>query len=146
MATLSELQEEWKIDCNIDGNHLDDASLRTPHLHSKYISYLTETRLKLSKTKSDYNKLRKLKFRYYRGELSKEECVDLNWRQYQGCKPLKTEMNELLNGDEHITEMDLKIEYLGTMIALLESILWSIKDRTWSIRSAVDYKKFLAGG
>ena len=145
MATLSELQEEWKVDCQIDGNHLDDASLRTPHLHAKYISYLTEVRLKMSKIKSEYNKLRKIKFRYYRGELSKEECLELSWKQYQGCKPLKTEMAELLNGDEHILEMDLKIEYLTTMIALLESILWSIKDRTWILSNITKNRIFMSG-
>jgi len=145
MTTLSEIQEQWKIDCEIDSNHLDDSSLSTPKLHSKYIAYLTEVKLKLSKTKAESNKLRKIKFRYYRGELSKEECDEMGWRQYQGNKPLKTEMNEFLNGDEHLVDMELKIDYLNVTISTTESILWAIKDRTSIIKSIIDNRKFMAG-
>jgi len=107
---------------------------------------LMNTKLRFSKTKVDYNTLRKNKFRYYRGELSRQELLDLGWEQWQYTKPLKNEMDEFLKGDEHITAMDLKLEYLTATIYLLESILKSIADRTWSIKNCIQYKAFLAGG
>lgn len=146
MATIEEIQNLWDIDSNIDSNHLDDESVKTAKLHAKYISILMNTKLRYSKSKVDYNTLRKNKFRYYRGELSKQELLDLGWQQWQFTKPLKNEMDEFLKGDEHITAMDLKIEYLTTTIYLLESILKSIADRTWSIKNCIQYKAFLAGG
>ena len=146
MATIEEIQNLWDIDSNIDSNHLDDESVKTAKLHAKYISLLMNTKLRYSKTKVDYNTLRKNKFRYYRGELSKQELTDLGWDQWQYTKPLKNEMDEFLKGDSDITAMDLKLEYLTATIYLLESILKSISDRTWSIRNCISYKTFLAGG
>tara|TARA_B110000503_G_C7051313_1_gene372448 strand:- start:501 stop:941 length:441 start_codon:yes stop_codon:yes gene_type:complete len=146
MATIEEIQLLWDIDSTIDSNHLDDESVKTSKLHAKYISLLMNTKLRFSKTKVDYNTLRKNKFRYYRGELSKQELTDLGWEQWQFIKPLKNEMDEFLKGDSEITTMDLKIEYLTASIYLLESILKSISDRTWSIKNCITYKAFLAGG
>ena len=146
MATIDEIQNLWDIDSNIDSHHLDDESVKTSKLHSKYISLLMGTKLRFSKTKVDYNTLRKNKFRYYRGELSRQELLDLGWDQWQYTKPLKNEMDEFLKGDSDITAMDLKLEYLTASIYLLESILKSIADRTWSIRNCIQYKAFLAGG
>jgi len=146
MATLDEITALWDIDSTIDSNHLDDESVKTAKLHAKYISLLMNTKLRYSKTKVDVNTLRKNKFRYYRGELSKQELTELGWDQWQYTKPLKNEMDEFLKGDSDITAMDLKLEYLTATIYLLESILKSIADRTWSIRNCISYKTFLAGG
>jgi hypothetical protein len=146
MATIEEIQNLWDIDSSIDSNNLDNESVKTAKLHAKYISLLMNTKLRYSKTKVDYNTLRKNKFRYYRGELSKQELIELGWEQWQYTKPLKNEMDEFLKGDSDITAMDLKLEYLTSTIYLLESILKSIADRTWSIRNCISYKTFLAGG
>ena len=146
MTTLDEITALWDVDSTIDSNHLDDESVKTAKLHAKYISLLMNTKLRYSKTKVDVNTLRKNKFRYYRGELSKQELTELGWEQWQFTKPLKNEMDEFLKGDSDITSMDLKLEYLTASIYLLESILKSIADRTWSIRNCISYKTFLAGG
>ena len=146
MTTLDEITALWDVDSTIDSNHLDDESVKTAKLHAKYISLLMNTKLRYSKTKVDVNTLRKNKFRYYRGELSKQELTELGWEQWQFTKPLKNEMDEFLTGDSDITSMDLKLEYLTATIYLLESILKSIADRTWSIRNCISYKTFLAGG
>ena len=54
-------------------------------------------------------------------------------------------MDEFLTGDEDLNTMKVKIEYLETMIYLLESILTQIKARDWQLKTAVEWKKFLAG-
>jgi hypothetical protein len=106
---------------------------------------LVESKLKLIKLRQEYANLRTLKFRYYRGELSRAELTELNWTQCQLGKPLKSEMDEILKGDTDLTTIETKIEYIVSMIYMLESILNSIKDRTWSIRNAIEFKKFQAG-
>jgi hypothetical protein len=89
--------------------------------------------------------LRKNKFRLYRGELSRDELTDLGWEQWQGVKPLKNEMDEFLSGDTELNTLRVKIDYLETMIYFLESVLGQIKARDWQIKSAIEWKKFLAG-
>jgi len=143
--TLEELQTLWDSDCEIDDNYLGENSTATPKLHAKYVRHLVNVKLKHTKLSSDYNILRKNKFRYYRGELSRQELEDLGWQQWQGVKPLKNEMDEFLTGDTDLNTMKVKIEYLETMIYFLESVLQQIKARDWQIKTAVEWKRFLAG-
>jgi len=142
---IEQLQEEWDKDCEIDDNYLGENSTATPKLHAKYVKILVQVKLKHTKLSSDYNLTRKNKFRYYRGELSREELQDLQWDQWQGVKPIKNEMDEFLKGDVELNTMEIKIKYLETMIYFLESVLQQIKARDWQIKTAVEWKKFLAG-
>lgn len=143
--TLDELQQMWEKDCEIDDNYLGENSTLTPKLHAKYVKLLVNTKLKHTKLQADYSLLRKNKFRYYRGELSRDELIQLGWQQWQGIKPLKNEMDEFLQGDTELVTIKIKIDYLETMIYFLESVLGQIKARDWQIKTAVEWKKFLAG-
>lgn len=142
---IEQIQDMWEADAEIDDNYLGEHATKTPKLHAKYIKLLVGVKLKHTKLSSDYNMLRKAKFRYYRGELSREELTDLGWSQWQGVKPLKNEMDEFLQGDTELNTLRVKIDYLETMIYLLESILTQIKARDWQLKSAITWKQFLAG-
>jgi hypothetical protein len=142
---IEEIQNMWETDCHIDDNHLGEQATQTPKLHSKYIKELINYKLKLTKLKSDYNTLRKSKFRYFRGEMSRDELKEVGWDQWQGVKPLKNEMDEFLSGDTDLNTINTRIEYLETGIYLLESILNQIKSRDWEIKSHIEWKRFLAG-
>lgn len=142
---IEQLQEQWDNDCSIDENFLGEYATATPKLHAKYLKLLVGVKLKHTKYSSDYNILRKNKFRYYRGELSRDELTDLGWAQWQGVKPLKNEMDEFLQGDTQLNTMKVKIDYLETMIYFLESVLTQIKARDWQIKTHVEWKRFLAG-
>lgn len=143
--TLDEMQQEWDKDCAIDDNYLGENSTATPKLHAKYVRLLVNTKLKHTKLSSDYNILRKNKFRYYRGELSRDELTALDWNQWQGVKPLKNEMDEFLSGDTDLNTSKVRIDYLETMIYFLESVMGQIKARDWQIKSHIEWKRFLAG-
>ena len=142
---IEQLQDEWDKDCEIDDNFLGEHATKTPKLHAKYIRLLVNVKLKHTKLQSDYNLLRKNKFRYYRGELSREELQTLDWGQWQGIKPLKNEMDEFLQGDTDLNTLRVKIDYLETMIYFIESVLGQIKARDWQLKSAIQWKMFLAG-
>jgi len=142
---IDEIQDMWEQDCSIDDNYLGEAATITPKFHSKYIKLLIEAKLKLSKYNSDYNQLRKTKFRYYRGEMTRQELSELQWEQWQGVKPLKNEMDEHLTGDTELNNIQMRIEYLNSMIYLLESILGQIRSRDFQIKNGIEWKKFLAG-
>jgi hypothetical protein len=142
---IEEIQDAWEADSAIDDNYLGEASTSTPKLHAKYIKLLIGTKLKHTKYKTDYNVVRKNKFRYYRGELSRQELQDLGWEQWQGVKPLKNEMDEFLSGDDDLNKMGVRIEYLEAMIYLLESILGQIRSRDYQVKNGIEWKRFLAG-
>jgi hypothetical protein len=70
---------------------------------------------------------------------------DEEWVQYQGNKPLKNEMDELLQCDEVLISLEDKIEYFKTMIYTLEQIIRSLNSRTWDIKSGIEWSKFTNG-
>lgn len=142
---LSEIQEEWKKDSQISEIDLGRESLKTPQLHSKYLTFLSNAKLRLRKEESKYFNLRRLKYKYYRGEMSRDELEELSWIQFQGNKPLKNEMDEYLQCDEELNTCMDNIEYLKTSIYTLEQIIRSINSRTWDIKSAIEYVKFTSG-
>lgn len=135
----------WEQDSRIDETNLGRESTRVPTLHAKYLVYLSKVKLQLRKAESDYYNTRRLKYRYYRGEMSKDELEDNGWVQWQGNKPLKNEMDEFLQCDQHLIELQDKVEYFKTVIYTLEQILRSINSRTWDIKSAIEWSKFTNG-
>ena len=143
--TLEELQNAWSEDCIIDDNHLDSESVNTAKLHSKYLNHLIRHKLKLAKMKADYNTLRQSKFRYYRGEMTKEELQLTGWPQWQGVKPLKNEMDEFLSGDNDLNSLEIKANYIQCIVDFLDSVMNQIKARDWQIRNSIEWKKFISG-
>ena len=89
--------------------------------------------------------MRRLKYRYYRGELTQSELEKLNLEQYMGTKPLKNEMEEFMTCDVDLNMLTDKIEYYKTVVFTLEQILRSINSRTWDIKSAIEWNKFTNG-
>lgn len=143
--TLDEVLEMWDSDCNIDDDHLDKESVNTAKLHSKYLRILMQHKVKAAALNVEYSNLRQKKFRWYRGEMSRDELKDLSWNQWQGIKPLKNEMEEFLTGDQDLNRINAKLEYINCMVNAVESILNQIKARDWQIRNSVEFKKFISG-
>jgi len=143
--TLEELQNAWAEDCIIDDNHLDSESVNTAKLHSKYLNHLIRYKLELAKMKAYYNTLRQSKFRYYRGEMTKEELQLNGWNQWQGVKPLKNEMDEFLSGDNDLNKLEIKANYIQCIVDFLDSVMNQIKARDWQIRNSIEWKKFISG-
>lgn len=143
--TLDELLEMWDTDTDINDAHLDRASLGTAKLHSKYLRMLMQFKMKIAALNSEYNNLKQLKFRYYRGEMSREELSARGWSQWQGVKPLKNELDQFLTGDADLIKITLKVDYIKVMIEALELIIKQIGARDWQIRNAITYKQFMAG-
>lgn len=142
---LSEIQSEWSNDSKINELELGREAVKVPTLHAKYLSLLSNVKLQLRKAESDYSNMRRVKYRYYRGELSRDELEKLNLQQYLGNKPLKNEMDEFLVCDEDLNLLTDKVDYYKTVVYTLEQILRSINSRTWDIKSAIEWNKFTNG-
>jgi hypothetical protein len=145
MVDLDKLQTMWQQDCKIDDINLEKESLNTPNLHAKYVVILSTAKLNLQKERSDYFKLRRYKWRYFRGELSQRELEELGWEQYLGSKPLKNEMDEHLDGDFDLIKKKDKIAYWETVVDFVERVLRSVNSRGWDIKNAIEWHKFTNG-
>lgn len=142
---LSNLQEMWAEDSKISETNLGHESAKTPTLHAKYLNFLTSVRLNLRKAESDYLNCRRKKYKYYRGEMSREELENEGWSQWQGAKPLKNEMDEFLETDQDLISFQDKVEYYKTVLYQLEQIIRSLNSRTWDIKNSIEWQKFTNG-
>lgn len=145
MPTLTELQEMWKNDAIMDESNLGRCSAEIPLLHAKYLEYLCQSKLQLRMATAKYLRLRRDKIKYYKGEMTREELVERGWQQYQGIKPLKSEMNEILQLDEDLIVQEDKVTYLETVILFLESVMKSINSRTWDTKNCISWLSLQAG-
>lgn len=143
---LSELQHEWQQDCEIDLVDLAEAASAVPKLHAKYVTKLSKARLSFRKAESEYYRLRRTKERYFKGELTKEELESYGWDQYQYNKPLKAEMEQIINADLDVITATDKVEYWRTVLVFLEQVMKSINSRTWDVKNAIEWKKLMMGG
>lgn len=142
---IEQIKTEWARDSEIDQLNIGSESLKNAKLHSKYVNELADWKILAADKQNDYNMLRKVKFRYYRGELSKDELTKYGLVQYQGPKHLKNEMNEILDGDMELCQCKNEVESAQIAISLLESIIKSIFSRGFDIKNYIDYEKFRSG-
>jgi len=142
---LSEIQDLWTKDAKINELDLGKSSIQIAELHAKYLNILTNTKLQLRKCEADYLRLRRSKFKYYRGEMTREELEELGWNQFQGLKPLKNEVEDIVNCDEDVIRCIDKVEYMKAMLYQLEQIIRSLNGRGWEIKNSIEWLKFTQG-
>ena len=140
-----ELMEEWRLDCIIDQTQLMSTMTRHPMLHSKYLTHLQTYKIQLRKCIMKYQSMRVLRQRYYNGEMTKEMLDEQGWNQYLVKKPMKSEMEALLDGSPDLQLLQEKSLYIESLVSASESILKDINSRYFLFTNVVAYEKFLAG-
>ena len=137
---LEDIQELWTSDCVLDDLQLDVESTRIPELHNKYFKIFSDEKLRLVKYESKMKELSKLKWLYYTGKLDKDSLDKLEWEPFElDIKSRnKLDIDRFLNSDKDIIEMQEKIEYQKEKINYLESIIKTIINRNFLIKSIID--------
>lgn len=143
--SIEQLKEEWHKDCIISQNDIGYESLKTASLHAKYLDELFYYRNKVLAIEKQYNAMRKLRTRYYRGELTHAELVDNNWPQYNGPKLAKTETDTFLSGDEELVAMKYNLDLVKNIVTYIESIMKQISTRTYDIKNFLLDRQFTTG-
>lgn len=144
MLKLENILEEWTKDCNIDEARLSSEIVGIPKLHAKYIRHLNDHKLASIKAKIDYDKLKNLLTEYYNGNLDKETLDELGWEQFD-LKLMKSGVERYINSDERLNKLLYKKSYHDQVSSTCEQILNELKNRTWQLKTVVDYNKFLSG-
>lgn len=145
MLTNEELMKSWETDCKIDRTDLLSVMYSHPILHSKYLTYLQDYKIGLRKIVAKYQSQRVLRQRYYNGELTKEILDTQGWDQYLVKRPIKSEMEALLDASPDLQLLQEKSLYIESLVQSCESILKDINSRYFLFKNMVEYEKFLAG-
>lgn len=142
--TLEEIFENWANDSVIDKAQLDNESLNTPILHSKYLKLYSLERLSLQRLEAEYKILYKLKSEYFAGTLDIDTIRERGWEQNPKMI-LKSDINMHIEADPEIQKLTLKIGLQREKISTLDSILKTIGNRGFQIKNALDWNRLMNG-
>ena len=145
---LDEILKMWSEDVKIDDLNLDEETTKSAKLHSKYLELFTLAKLQLKRNETEMNKLRKNKWLYFSGKMTKEEMDKLGWQYdpFNGMtKPLKSDLDMYYNSDEDIIRVAGKIDYQKMMVEVLEEIMNNLRWRHTNIKNILEFKKFTSG-
>lgn len=142
--TIDELRTMASTDLMMDNTELDIESMKTPQLHNKYLILFGDEKLILGKYTSDLNVLKRNKWLYYTGKLSREQLEAFEWEPFN-LTILKTDIDKFMDADEDIILLSNKILLQKEKVSYLEGVVKIINNRQWSIRSSIDWLKFTQG-
>jgi hypothetical protein len=139
--------EEWKKDCRIDPNTLDESSRVTPELHAKYLGLHSRAKLKLKDAEFKQKDLLKYKWLWFNGKLSQDEIETRGWDHdpFNGLKILKGDMEQFFEADSDLVASEARIQYLKTVVETLREIVTNLNWRHQTIGNMIRYKQFEAG-
>jgi hypothetical protein len=141
---LDEIIEQWSIDSKIDPFNLGNESIAIAQLHHKYYQmYLIEKATYFSLEKQ-YKKLKLQKYEFYTQGPSKQSD-QFNWQLPPIGKVLKNEVNMYIEADDDLLELDTRIKFQLEKVSYIESIIKSLTNRGFQIKSAIEYERFKMG-
>jgi|TARA_B100000809_G_C14924679_1_gene454659 c-di-GMP-related signal transduction protein len=147
-VNIEEVLKMWKDDSVIDEFKLDDVTIKTARMHSKYLELITIAKMGRKKRDFEYKTLLKDKWLYYEGKLSREQIDEFGWEYdpYKGLnKPLKGQMNYYYDADSDIQKMQALTEYDKVLIETLEEIMNTIRWRHQNIGNIIKWRAFESG-
>lgn len=141
---LEQIFEMWHQDSKIDHTELSHEALRIPQLHHKYFQVYSHERLVLRKYEAELKRLKLDKYEFYTQGPTPETHAK-GWQLPPIGKIIKSDVGQYVDSDKDIIELTLKVGVQQEKIELLDSIIRSLNNRGYLIKSAIDFEKFKVG-
>ena len=143
MSKLDELLEMWAKDSVIDRTEPGKELTNIPQLHSKYLNILSRHRLLAKEAEFKYNRMKKVKWEYYTGKMDDESLKHHGWEPFPFV--LKSEITTYFDSDEDLNRLVASKMLHDEIVDVCQSILKELNNRTWELRSYIDWEKFVQG-
>jgi len=138
---LEKIQSMWEKDSVIDDVMLDQASLKIPQLHQKYLCLRSEYTLLSKKKAQELKKLQHSKWLYYSGKAAPEEYE----AQPFPHKVIKSDVIHWVQVDKDIVNVEMKLEYYETVLGVLNEILKQVHQMSYNIKNCIQWRTFVGG-
>jgi hypothetical protein len=102
---------------------------------------LTKFKLMLSRNESEFHITKKQKWEYYTGKADPSVYAEKPFN----LKILRQDVDKYIDSDEDIIKLKQKSDYLNTVVDFLDRTVRQISNRTFTIKNAIDWKKFISG-
>jgi hypothetical protein len=148
MIDLATIQKMWDIDAVLDPINIDNTTVDTSVLHAKYMKLYNMGRMTLKKREQRQTVLKKEKWLYYTGKMSKGEMDAKGWAYdpFDGhTKPLKSELNYYINADEDVQKIMGRVAYAEERVEVLKEIMDTMRWRGNHIKNIIEFRKFVSG-
>ena len=132
---LDTLNDMWEKDSPLDDEKLDHDSLSIPKLHAKYLRLYNNFVTLKDQAELEVKRTYRDRWEYYTGKSEKPFPVKL----------IKTDVAIYLEADQEYQKSVLKAKYLNQMVEAIKTILSAINNRSFHIKNAVEFAKFLKG-
>ena len=132
---LETLNDMWEKDSQLDDEKLDHDYLAIPKLHAKYLRLYNNFVTLRDQAELDVKRTYRDRWEYYTGKSEKPFPVKL----------IKTDIAIYLEADQEYQKSVLKAKYLNQMVEAIKTILSAINNRSFHIKNAVEFAKFLKG-
>jgi len=142
---LSDIEEQWAVDCRIDSQDLVNEGIRSPLLHAKYHKILNYEKIVLIQMERDLKRLR-LQFQNH-AAVPDRRGMETGFLSTVGPthRIIKTDIPKFEAGDEVLTKHEADRDLQTSKVKYLESILWQIAQRKDHIANANKTKAFESG-
>lgn len=144
MLNLEEILKVWEKDAIVDRLEPGKELIEIPKLHKKYLKELVDHRMAARRATSNLLKMRRLKYDYYSGRLTKEELTIHGWEPF-GYKTLKADVGAYIDSDEDIIKLQDQEFYHNETVRAIESIMKELNQRTWQIKEFCQWERFING-
>ena len=132
---LDTLNDMWEKDSPLDDEKLDHDSLSIPKLHAKYLRLYNNFVTLKDQAELEVKRTYRDRWEYYTGKSEKPFPMKL----------IKTDVAIYLEADQEYQKSVLKAKYLNQMVEAIKTILSAINNRSFHIKNAVEFAKFLKG-
>lgn len=139
------LFSEWEKDADIDKTDLANEALKIPKLHHKYYRLLVTEKSRLKKLESEYKKLRLEKTEFFT-QGHDDETRTKGWKLPAKGIIIKSDIPMYLDADQDLIDVSLQIGIQQEKVEFLESIIKTLNNRGYIIKTAVDFIRFTMGG
>ena len=105
------------------------------------MKHLTKFKLMLSKAEAEFAQTKKTLWEYYTG---KADASVYAQRPFN-IKLLRQDVEQYIFSDEEYIKAKQKVDYLNACVDFLDRTIRQITNRTFTIKNAIDWRKFTSG-
>ena len=145
MKTIEDILQESETDLFIDKANLDSEAIKCSILIHKYLKYHREYITQYIDLKTYKEKTTRILWYYYTGKANAEHLDFLKKSKPFKIHLEKRDIDKFIKSDSIYVNLDKQMEQIQASIKTIESIIDTLKYMPNSIKSAIEYQKFLQG-
>lgn len=145
-VNIDDLMEMWSQDAKMDETEPGRELARIPNLHSKYLRIYTHHNLIAKKIHTDYMKMKRVKWEYYNGDLNNPEDLETHNLEPWSKKILRQDIPTYIDSDNDLNTLLLKKIMHQEIVDFCERVLKELNNRTFQLKSFIDWERYTRGG